>query len=83
MTGWGLEFILWELPYAGGLEMLHAEMCYNGQTVRYLMARRTGGTAAGEDARAVFARMRRERRQERAEEQEAWPDEFGIDSGGR
>jgi hypothetical protein len=34
LTGWSLDYLLWELPYAAGLELMHAEMVYHGQEVR-------------------------------------------------
>lgn len=36
ISGWSLEYILWELPYAAGLGMLHAEARYNDQDVVFV-----------------------------------------------
>lgn len=37
ISGWGYDFILWELPYAAGLGMLHADAVFNGQEVQFVL----------------------------------------------
>jgi len=47
---------MWDLPYATGIQMMHADAVYNDQAVEYVEAREAepdGGLAA------QFAKMRR------------------------
>ena len=39
ISGWALDFILWELPYAAGLQMMHAEARYQGEEVEFVTPR--------------------------------------------
>lgn len=57
ITGWSRDYILWRLPYAAGLGMIHAELIHQGEVVRYV-APRAGRAPTGrhkmlEDYRAA------------------------------
>ena len=58
MSGWSFDFILWELPYVTGIQMLHAESVYNDNAVEYVDTREVAPAAglAGQ-----FAKMRQEK----------------------
>tara|TARA_R110001599_G_scaffold322729_1_gene533915 strand:+ start:243 stop:467 length:225 start_codon:yes stop_codon:yes gene_type:complete len=50
LTSWSLDFILWELPYAAGLQLYHAEYQHNGQAVRLVNAPAEHETRRGDGA---------------------------------
>lgn len=57
ISSWPLEYILWRLPYAAGLQMMHAESRYQGQDVR--LVHRSESTAPVSGLRDDFQRMKR------------------------
>ena len=40
VSSWPLEYILWGLPYAAGLQMMHAEARYQGEEVEFVVGRK-------------------------------------------
>jgi hypothetical protein len=56
VTAWSMDFILWGLPYATGLGLVHAAAVRNGQAMEFAVSR--GEEEPEEDLRARFARMR-------------------------
>lgn len=40
--GWSLEYILWSLPFGGGLGLLHADGIFHGAVLRRVGAQRDG-----------------------------------------
>lgn len=58
-TGWSDRFILWRLPMAKGLGILHAAGIAAGVTMEFDRGRGEPGT--GETMREKFARMKRKR----------------------
>ncbi len=55
VSGWPLEYILWRLPYAAGLQMMHAEARYQGQEVEFVHARTT---APDDGMKRAFTQLR-------------------------
>lgn len=59
-TGWGREYILWELPLAHGLQIEHVEAVFNGETLDWANGRAGDTGVSGLDAmRMQFAAMKR------------------------
>lgn len=59
LTGWSLDFILWHLPWGGGLGLLHAEGIFHGATLRRVHASNTRGNQREvKSMRADFAAMK-------------------------
>lgn len=46
-TGWGRRYILWELPYATGLGICHAEAMHHGQAMVFCERREQRSPAGG------------------------------------
>jgi len=57
-TGWSMDYILWQLPYVAGLQIMHSEAIYNDNTVQYLHAR---GDELEDDIVSAFSAMRKKK----------------------
>ena len=55
-TGWSMDYIMWQLPYVTGLQIMHAEAVYNDNAVQYLHAR---GDDVDDDIVSAFSEMRK------------------------
>jgi len=58
-TGWSMDYILWQLPYVTGLQIMHSEAVYNDNAVQYLHQR---GSDTDDDIASAFSAMRKKKK---------------------
>lgn len=58
-TGWGRDYILWELPLAHGLQIEHSEAIFHGETLDWADGRAGGSEVSAQDVmRSQFKAFR-------------------------
>jgi len=57
-TGWSRRYILWELPYAAGLGMVHAEAMHHGNVMVFCEKREAPGKGLGVREQLAMVRER-------------------------